>query len=88
MQDTFGPTIVSGDGDSVGTPIKFTPCDRATRIAAEYRYICDRFGVEDIHWERQIHFTRPGFISDWGMKLADGTTRNVYFDSSVSLDFE
>lgn len=84
------PNIVAGDGDSTQTAIRFQPCDRATRAAAEYHYICSRFGVEGVDWDREIHFTRPGLtmISDWNIGLADGSIRSVFFDASVSLDLE
>jgi hypothetical protein len=78
-------TILSGDGDSPESPIKFSVCDVKTRVAAEYRYICDRFGIEDVNWERGMHLTRPFSISDWNITLSDGSTRSVYFDTSNTI---
>ncbi len=84
MTDKTQIVIVSGDGDTAETPIKFSPCDRAARIAAEYRYICNRFGVEDVDWNRGIHFTRiadSGLLSDWNIQISAGTYKSVYFDT-------
>jgi hypothetical protein len=82
------PHIVSGDGNSVKTPIEFSPCGRETRIAAERAYITDRFGLEGIDWTRGPHFSRQDMISHWMIELAGGVTHSVYFDASVSLDDE
>lgn len=88
MNDIVLPTIVSGEGDTIGTPIRFTPCDIRTRVKAERRYICERFGIEHIDWRERMHYTRPGNISDWIIELADGENRSVYFDNSVSFENE
>ena len=82
------PHIVSGDGDSVMTPIVFTQCDRETRMAAERAYITDRFGIEGVDWTPGAHFSRPELISHWHVELVGGETHSVYFDASVSLEDE
>jgi hypothetical protein len=86
MPDIHLPTIVSGNGDTIETAVRFTPCDIPTRVKAERRYISERFGIEGADWQEKMHFTRPGFISDWIIELADGTNRSVYFDATVSFE--
>lgn len=80
--------IVSGDGDSAEDPIRFEPCDRATRIMSEGAYISQRFGKEGVDWNRGMLLHSPGFISQWNIDLADGTSHAVYFDTSASLETE
>ncbi|CAN5295013.1 hypothetical protein BH20ACI2_BH20ACI2_02020 [soil metagenome] len=88
MQGSTIPGIVSGDGDSAETAVEFEPCDRTTRVMSEDAYITRKFGQEGVDWIRGMHFTQRGFISEWQIELADGSSRSVYFDTSVSLDKE
>lgn len=82
------PSIVSGDGDSPETAVTFTPCSIPVRVAAERRYICERFGEENAGWTWEMHATPLDFISAWSITLSDGTQRSVYFDAKVSLGVE
>lgn len=85
MPDSSSVRILSGDGDSEQTAIRFTPCDVRSRVAAEREYICTRFGPENVEWRRDVHFTRPGQISDWVIQLKDGTTRSVLFSTENTI---
>ncbi|MEP7213921.1 MAG: hypothetical protein ABI791_12630 [Acidobacteriota bacterium] len=77
--------IIAGDGDSRETPVRFAPSYVAARVAAERRYISDRFGKENVDWEEQMHVTSLDFQSVWSIKLSDDTVRSVYFDTADTL---
>ena len=77
--------IISGDGDSSDSPIRFEPSNVASRVSAEFRYISARFGREKVDWEEQMHMTSLDFQSVWSIKLSDGTVRSVYFDTADTL---
>jgi len=55
------PKIISGDGDSPATAIRFETCDLKTRKSAERQYIRDRFGEEGRDWSSDIHVTLAPF---------------------------
>ena len=75
------PKILSGDGLSSETAVKFEPCRLADRVAAERRFVSSSYGAENIHWTEWMHFTSMDFQSVWSIKLADGTERSVFFEA-------
>ena len=77
--------IIGGDGDSSQTAIEFRPCHLSTRVAREHQFICDRFGVENVDWEEEMHITSLDLQSVWSIKLSDGSERRVYFDTSQTI---
>ena len=88
MKKNQPPTIESGNGDTAETAIVFSPCDRKTRIAAERKYINERLGPEGFKWHEAMHLTLFGGKSHWITMQEDGTYRSIYFDNTVSDDFD
>ena len=88
MKKNTRPTVESGDGESAETAIVFTPCDRETRIAAERNHINEQFGPEGFNWHEAMHLTLFGGRSMWITVQEDGTHRHVYFDNTVSSEFD
>lgn len=79
--------ILSGDGKTIETPIKFSTKDVTKRVRAEYWFIASNYGKEDEDWQRGIHFSviQPKtykMISNWSISLSDGRNINVYFDTN------
>ncbi len=79
--------ILSGDGESIENPVKFTINDIEKRVRAENWYLNYQFGKEGQNWERGIHCTtfQPNtykIISAWSIEFPDGTTKNIYFDTN------
>ena len=85
MSDSNAPAIISGDGESSESPVKFTPCRLPDRVAAEYRFICERFGREGEGWSEQRHFTSLDGQSVWSIELSGGSARRVYFDTDGTI---
>lgn len=77
--------IISGDGQTPKTAVKFKPCRLLTRVVHERRFICNQFGIENEDWRQGTHFTSPSRQSVWVIELADGTDRKVYFDTSSTI---
>jgi hypothetical protein len=78
--------ILSGDGKTIETPVRFSTGDRARRMRAEYWFITYNFGKERTGWERGVHYSviRPEkneLVSKWSIMLADGRTEYIYFDA-------
>lgn len=79
--------ILSGDGRTLDTPVRFSAAELTRRMTAEYWFITYNFGKEREDWERGIHFTRPGrepdkLIGSWNITLKDGRFVAVYFDTN------
>ena len=81
------PQIIDGDGSSAENAVRFSPCSRAERAAAERAHVEDRFGAQTDELS-VMHFTLIGGISKWVIDRPDGTYEKIYFDSSVSDDSE
>lgn len=77
--------IISGDGKTPKTAVKFRPCRLLMRVARERQFVTERFGNENSDWRRGMHFTTPDPHSVWVIELADGTTQSVYFDTSQTI---
>lgn len=77
--------IIGGDGDSAETAIEFRPCRLGARIAREHQFISERFGVENVDWEEEMHMTSLALQSVWSIRLSDGSERRVYFDTSQTI---
>jgi hypothetical protein len=78
--------ILSGDGKTIETPVKFSPADITKRIIAEHWFITYNYGRENRDWEHGVHFssTRPDtgkMISSWNITLRCGPAVDVYFDA-------
>lgn len=79
--------ILSGNGESIENPLKFSISDIEKRVRAENWYLNYQFGKEGQNWERGIHRTaiQPNTyksISAWSIKFPDGTGKNIYFDTN------
>jgi len=85
MTESLEPRILGGNGDSEETRVVFARCFVADRVRAEYDFICDRFGPENVGWFRGMHFTLVNRISQWSIDLSDGTPRSIYFDTSNTI---
>lgn len=77
--------IISGDGKTPKTAVKFKPCRLLTRVARERQFLNEQFGKENSDWRKESHFTSPERQSVWVIKLADGTNHNIYFDTSQTI---
>lgn len=80
--------IISGDGASIETPVKFSTDEMQKRIAAEYWFITYNYGKENEDWQRGVHYSvvQPKtykMISNWSIILGDGKNINVYFDTNL-----
>jgi hypothetical protein len=73
--------ILHGDGESAQTPVLFAPCNVRVRVPAERLFIERRFGAEGTDWTEEMHYTSMAGHSVWNLRMADGTTRSVYFDT-------
>jgi len=80
------PKVLSGDGKSPETAVVFEPSGRRSRVAAEHDVICDQFGVEDVHWTRQIHLTSFDLQSVWTIELEGGSQTSVYFETENTIE--
>ena len=85
MSTTDDELIISGDGKTPKTAVKFRPCRLLTRVARERQFINEKFGKENSDWRREMHFTTTDPHSVWVVGLADGTKHNVYFDTSQTI---
>lgn len=79
--------ILSGDGESIENPLKFSTNDIEKRVRAENWYLNYQFGKEGQNWERGIHRStiQPNtykMISGWSIEFPDGTSKNIYFDTN------
>lgn len=74
------PKIISGDGLSPDTAVLFESCRLEERIKAEYEFICERFGTENIHWFRGMHFTTICNQSNWNIDLDTGESVSIFFE--------
>lgn len=79
--------ILSGDGETIETPVKFAVLDVPKRIRAERNFIVEKYGSEGAEWEELSHYTvmQPKtykMISQWVLRLASGETVSVYFDKN------
>lgn len=77
--------IISGDGKTPKTAVKFKPCRLLTRVARERQFVCEQFGIENEDWAREMHFTSDKGQSVWVIELADRSSRSVYFDTSSTI---
>ena len=77
--------IISGDGKSAESAIVFKPCHIRVRIARERKFIEDQFGVQNVDWEEEFHFTSSDRHSVWVIKPIGGERQNVYFDTSQTI---
>lgn len=77
--------IISGDGKTPKTAVKFKPCRLLTRVARERQFVNEQFGKENVDWLREMHFTTTDPHSVWVIKLSDGTSQKVYFDTSQTI---
>jgi hypothetical protein len=79
--------ILSGDGQSIETPVRFSVDEIQKRIMAERWFITYHYGKEDEDWKRLVHYSTmqpktQKMISNWNIRLNDGTTVGVYFDTN------
>ncbi len=79
--------ILSGDGQTIETPVKFSTDDVTKRIRAEYWFITYNYGKEQEDWERGVHYSvmqpkTSKMISNWNITLNDGKRENIYFDTN------
>lgn len=77
--------ILSGDGTSIETPVRFSTAELQKRIAAEYWFITYKYGKENEDWEKGVHYSAAQpkthkMISNWNITLNDGKNVGVYFD--------
>ncbi len=77
--------IISGDGKTPKTAVKFKPCRLLTRVVHERKFISKQYGVENEDWKQGMHFTSPDRQSVWVIELADGTSKKVFFDTSQTI---
>ena len=77
--------IISGDGKTHKTAVKFRRCRLLMRVARERRFICEQYGIENEDWRQGTHFTSNDRQSVWVIDLKDGTSRKVYFDTSQTI---
>ncbi len=77
--------IISGDGKTPKTAVKFRPCRLLTQVARERQFVNEQFGKEAIDWRREMHFTTVEGHSVWEIELADATRHSVYFDTSQTI---
>jgi hypothetical protein len=80
--------ILSGDGKTIETPVKFSTDEIQRRITAEYWFITYHYGREQEDWERGVHYStvQPKthkMISNWNIRLTDGERLNIYFDTNT-----
>jgi hypothetical protein len=79
--------IMSGDGETIENPVKFSTTDLMKRVRAESWYMSYLFGKEGQNWEKGMHFTtsQPDtykMISAWNAAFPDGTSKTIYFDTN------
>ena len=77
--------IISGDGKTPETAVKFRPCRLLTRVVRERRFICEQYGIENEDWKQGMHYTSLDRQSVWVIDLADGTNCKVFFDTSQTI---
>lgn len=77
--------IISGDGLTPETSVKFRPCILSARIVRERRFVCEQMGKPEVDWTEALHFTSLDMQSVWVLELPDGTLKNLYFDTSETL---
>ncbi len=77
--------IISGDGKTPKTAIKFKPCRLLTRVARERQFVNEQFGKENVDWRKEQHYTSDKRQSVWVVELADGAKHSVYFDTSQTI---
>jgi hypothetical protein len=74
--------ILSGDGKTPETAIKFSTNELQKRVRAEFWYIYYQFGKGWNH----THFTVPGkdgkSYSLWQVQLPNGKNESIYFDTN------
>ena len=85
MTATDDELIISGDGKTPETAVRFKPCHVQARVLREMRFVCEQFGIEGVDWEEELHFTTLDEQSVWAIRSVDGTKRNVYFDTSQTI---
>ena len=85
MSTTDDELIISGDGKTSKTAVKFRPCRLLTRVARERQYVTEQFGKENSDWRKDMHYTSSKQQSVWVVELADGTQHKVYFDTSQTI---
>ena len=79
--------ILSGDGKTIETPVKFSTVEIQKRVTAEYWFITFQYGRENEDWTRGVHYStiQPKthkMISNWNIRLKDGQQLNIYFDTN------
>lgn len=77
--------ILSGDGESIDTAVKFSTADLEKRASAEHLFIIYNYGREGTDWKRGIHRTviHPktyNYFSSWAIEFPDGKRKTIYFD--------
>ena len=85
MSTTDDELIISGDGKTSKTAVKFRPCRLLTRVARERQFVNEQFGKDKSHWRKEIHCTSTKQPGAWVVELADGTKHRVYFDTSQTI---
>ncbi|MFN0278677.1 MAG: hypothetical protein ACKVRN_08750 [Pyrinomonadaceae bacterium] len=85
MSNSDDELIISGDGKTPKTAVKFKPCRLLTRVARERQFINEQFGKENSDWRKEGHHTSSKRQSVWVIELADGTKHSVYFDTSQTI---
>ena len=79
------PKILSGDGESPETAVKFEPSVVSRRVAAEREFVCSKFGTENMHWTEEMHYTSMQMQSVWIIKTNEGDRREVYFETEGTI---
>jgi hypothetical protein len=77
--------IISGDGKTPETAVRFRPCHIRARVFRERLFISEKFGVEGHDWTEEMHYTSTDRHSVWVLALSDGTQCSVYFDTSQTI---
>ena len=77
--------LISGDGESAESAVKFAPSNVRDRVNAEREFICAQFGTENVHWTEEMHYTSLRFQSVWEIILDDETQRSVHFETEGTI---
>lgn len=85
VQDQPIIKILSGDGKTEETAVRFSTDEMPKRIRAESWFVHYQFGLQDKDWEKGLHFSTITNHSLWVVMLPDGNSENVFFDKSTTI---
>jgi hypothetical protein len=83
--DNPGIRLAGGSGDSQKDAIIIQNAENhRAGVAAEYRYLRQRFGERGVHWRLVVQALVTGDkpVDRLTIELADGTQKDVFFDIS------